>query len=419
MAEAAFGIRVPDGDPGALEGAAGDLRGGSGAFERSAATLRDSSTAPWWTGTASLHFADRCVSHADAIAAGGEVMQMAAGIVNRLAGDLQEAKKATKAALEDAKQADSRRETAERELEQAQADAGSARYRAMEIGRAAAVSAATGNPDPGAEVARSLALAEAEAADERAAAAERARERAVADLEEAKRAGNRAEREYEEAADAAAGKIGALAGLLPQPLGVTSIPAGYGGPAPVAPAGTSAAPPPPPDDDDGGGFWKTVGDVSGWNDAKAAVNAIGEGDFGGALVSGFFAIPVGPGKLGKAGKMVLSSSDEAATTVTRNLTKEGAQSGSKGLPPNLVARGPDGTVIMRTDEAGRIIPPPRPELTAVVGDARQGLDQAHSFQRRLEERALTITGEEPIRSKKHAMAEGARLIFEQFEKFGG
>ena len=123
MAEAAFGIRVPDGDPGALEGAAGDLRGGSGAFERSAATLRDSSTAPWWTGTASLHFADRCVSHADAIAAGGEVMQMAAGIVNRLAGDLQEAKKATKAALEDAKQADSRRETAERELEQAQADA--------------------------------------------------------------------------------------------------------------------------------------------------------------------------------------------------------------------------------------------------------------------------------------------------------
>jgi hypothetical protein len=418
VAEAAFGIRVPDGDPGALEGAAGDLRGGSGAFERSAATLRDSSTAPWWTGTASLHFADRCVSHADAIAAGGEVMHMAAGIVDRLAAELQAAKRATKAALEDAKQADSRREAAERELQQAQSDASSARYRAMEIGRAAAVSAAAGNPDPGAEVARSQALAEAYAADERAAAAERARERAVADLEEAKRAGNRAEREYEEAADAAAGKIGALAGLLPQPLGVTSIPAGYGGPAPVAPAGTSAAPPPPPEDD-GGGFWKTVGDLSGWNDAKAAVSAIGDGDFGGALAHGFFAIPVGPGKLGKAGKMVLSSGDEAATTVTRNLAEEGVQRGSKELPANLVAKLPDGTVIMRTDEAGRIIPPPRQELTAVVGDARQGLDDAAEFQHKLEERALTVTGEQQIRSKKHAAMEGARLIFEQFEKFGG
>jgi hypothetical protein len=417
--EAAFGIRVPDGDPGALEGAAGDLRSSSGAFERSAATLRDSSTAPWWTGTASLSFADRCVSHADAIAAGGEVMQMAAAIVNRLAAELQTAKKKTKAAVEDAKQADSRRETAEGELRQAQTDAASARYRAMEIGRAAAVSAAAGNPDPGAEVARSQALADAYAADERAAAAERARERAVADLEEAQRAGNRAEREYEDAADAAAAKIGALAGLLPQPLGVTSIPAGYGGPAPVAPAGTSAVPPPPPEEDDGGGFWKTVGDLSGFNDAKAAVNAIGDGDIGGALVSGFFAIPVGPGKLGKAGKMVLSSSDEAATTVTRNLAREGAQSGSKRLPANLVAKLPDGTVIMRTDEAGRIIPPPRQELTAVVGDARQGLDQAGAFQRKLEERALTITGEQQIRSKKQAALEGARLIFEQFERWGG
>jgi hypothetical protein len=420
MAEAAFGIRVPDGDPGALEGAAGDLRSSSGAFDRSAATLRDTSTAPWWIGTASLSFANRCVSHADAIAAGGEVMHIAAGIVNKLAAELQAAKRATKAALEDAKQADSRRETAERELAQAQADASSARYRAMEIGRAAAVSAAAGNPDPGAEVAHSQALAEASAADERAAAAERARERAVADLEEAKRAGNRAEREYEEAADAAAGKIGALAGMLPRPLGVTSIPAGYGGPAPVAPAGTSAAPPPPPEEDDGGGgFWKTVGDLSGWNDAKAAVNAIGEGDIGGALMSGFFAIPVGPGKLGKAGKMVLSSGDEAATTVTRNLAREGAQTGSKKLPANVVARMPDGTVIMRTDEAGRIIPPPPQEYKYVVGDPRQALEEARTFKHQLDELAPTVTGEQQIKSKKHAVLEGLRLVAEQLKEFGG
>jgi hypothetical protein len=420
MAEAAFGIRVPDGDPGALEGAAGDLRSSSGAFERSAATLRDSSTAPWWTGTASLSFANRCVDHADAIAAGGEVMQIAAGIVNRLAAELQAAKKATRAALEDAKQADSRRETAERELQQAQADASSARYRAMEIGRAAAVSAAAGNPDPGAEIARSQALADAGAADERAATAERARERAVADLEEAKRAGNRAERDYEDAADAAAGKIAALAGLLPQPLGVTSIPAGYGGPAPVAPAGTSAVPPPPPEEEDGGGgFWNTVGDLSGWNDAKAAVSAIGDGDFGGALAHGFFAVPVGPGKFGKAGKMILSSGDEAATTVTRNLAREGVQRGSRELPANLVAKLPDGTVIMRTDEAGRIIPPPREEYRAIAGDARQGLDEAAEFQHKLEGPARTITGDPPIRSKRHAAMEASRLVFEQLEKLGG
>jgi DNA-binding beta-propeller fold protein YncE len=125
------------------------------------------------------------------------------------------------------------------------------------------------------------------------------------------------------------------------------------------------------------------------------------------------------GKFGKAGKMILSSGDEAATTVTRNIAREGAQTGSRGLPGNLVAKLPDGTVIMRTDEAGRIIPPPRQELTAVVGDARQSLDNAGAFQHRLEERALTITGERQIRSKKHAMMEGARLVFEQFEKLGG
>jgi hypothetical protein len=420
MAEAAFGIRVPDGDPGALEGAAGDLRRSSGAFERSAATLRDSSTAPWWTGTASLSFANRCVEHADAIAAGGEVMQIAAGIINGLAADLQQAKRATRAALEDAKQADSRRETAERELQQAQTDAAGARYRAMEIGRAAAVSAAAGNPDPGAAVAQSHALAEADAADLRAAAAERARERAVADLEDAKRAGNRAEREYEDACDAAAGKIAALVGLLPQPLGATSIPAGYGGPAPVAPAGTSAAPPPPArEQDGGGGFWKTVGDLSGWNDAKAAVSAIGDGDIGGALTHGFFAIPIGPGKLAKGGKMVLAAGDDAATTVTRSIARESVQSGSKQLPANLVAKLPDGTVIMRTDEAGRIIPPPREEIHAIVGDARQGLDQAAEFQHKLEGPARTITGDPPIRSKRHAAMEASRLVFEQLEKLGG
>ena len=414
MAEAAFGIRVPDGDPGALEGAAGDLRSSSGAFERSAATLRDSSTAPWWTGTASLQFANRCVSHADAIAAGGEVMQMAAGIVNRLAGELESAKKMTKAALEDAKQADSRRESAERQLEQARADAATARYRAMEIGRAAAVSATVGNPDPGAEVARSQALADAYAADDRAAAAERARERAVADLEEAQRAGNRAERQYEEAADAAAARIGALAGLLPRPLGVTSIPSGYGGPAPVAPAGTSAVPPPPPEEDDGGGFWKTVGDVSGWNDAKAAVSAIGDGDIGGALAHGFFAVPVGPGKLGKAGKMVLSSGDEAATTVTRNLPRDGAQSGSKGLPANVVAKLPDGTLIMRTDEAGRIIPPPPKELKAVMGDRRTAMREAED----LLERIRSVRPNRDM-ERKRSSADLAQQITDTLDQMAG
>jgi hypothetical protein len=423
MAEAAFGIRVPDGDPGALEGAVGDLRQSSGAFERSAATLRDSSTAPWWIGTASLSYANRCVNHADAIAAGGEVMQIAAGIVNELAAELRTAKKLTEAALEDAKQADSRRQAAERELEDAQADAAAARYRAVQIDQAAAMTALTGTPDPFADAARSQALADADAADQRAATAERARDRAIADLQDAKRAGNKAEQEYENAADSAAGKIAALVGLLPEALGATSIPAGYtggpGAPAPVAPMGTSATPPPPPkEEDDGGGFWNTVGDISGWNDAKAAVNAIADGDIGGALMHGAFAVPVGPGKFGKLGKMALSGSDEAATTVTRNLTREGVQAGSRKLPANLVAKLPDGRVILRTDEAGRIIPPPQQEIKAIVGDARQGLDEAAEFQQKLEGPARTLTGDPPIRSKKHAAMEALRLVAEQLAKLG-
>jgi hypothetical protein len=49
----------------------------------------------------------------------------------------------------------------------------------------------------------------------------------------------------------------------------------------------------------------------------------------------------------------------------------------------------------------------------------QGLDQAADFQRKLEQRGLTITGEQQIRSKEHAALEASRLVFEQFEHWGG
>jgi len=68
-----------------LEDAASDLRSSSGALERSAVVLRDSASAPYWTGAASFAFADRCISTADVIAGGVEVLEVAGGIVADLA----------------------------------------------------------------------------------------------------------------------------------------------------------------------------------------------------------------------------------------------------------------------------------------------------------------------------------------------
>jgi hypothetical protein len=346
VSESAFGINVPGGSPAALNGASDGLRAVSGSLERVALTLRDTSTAPWWTGVAKLQFANRLFSHADVMAGGSSVLQIAAQVVSELASKLEAVKRATGAAVEDAKQADTRRDTAEREMESAKEDARAAQFRAMEAERAMALSSALGTPDMGADANRSAALQDAAAAEQRAAGAQRARERALADLEDAQRAGNKAVDEYREACRDAANQLSALIAATPQAVPVTGIPVGaVGGPgAPilVAPIGTRTGGLKPATDskeDEGGGALGTLGDIGhGILDVGGFFPALGaipdgvnagwyalEGDRLNAGISLGAAVPLfgDAGKAGKIGSDVVGGLGRGGDDVVKGGTRYG------------------------------------------------------------------------------------------------
>ena len=322
MSEEAFGIRVPGGDPGALDGAASDLSGASGSLERSTTSVRDSATAtPSWEGFGNLQFFNSCTVQADTIALGVDVLDTASKIVAEVAEKLRAAKKAAKLAVDDAQEADTRRGRAEDAMQDAEQEALAARLRAT-FARTTAASSSPLLPNPAASAEETHALKQAEAADQQAAAAQRSRDRAQGDLENAQRAGNNAEREYTDAADDAARMIASLIQLTPQFIGSTGAAAaatgGPGAPEALVPFSTRTGGAPTGDeeaDEDSGGFGKLVGDLSGWNDVKGAVKDIGDGNVGGALVHVAFAAPTPFGKaakVGKLGKEGLSHTDDAA-----------------------------------------------------------------------------------------------------------
>src|SRR4051812_29462485 len=103
-----LGIARPDGDPGALEAAAADLRGAAGTFSRFAAGLQSGSQVADWQGLASFTFADRCVSEASAVASGAGACANAAKVVDALAHKLRAAQRACDRALQAAQDADRR-----------------------------------------------------------------------------------------------------------------------------------------------------------------------------------------------------------------------------------------------------------------------------------------------------------------------
>jgi uncharacterized protein YukE len=113
----------------------------------------------------------------------------------------------------------------------------------------------------------------------------------------------------------------------------------------------------------------------------------------------------------------------AAFNGARSLATEGTEQAVERTAPsvlrNATVRGADGQIIFKTDDLGRRIYPPPGETTAVVGDARQELDKAGQFLDKLDQSARTVTGDVPIRSKKHAMLEAGRLVAENLARLGG
>ena len=181
-------------------------------------------------GNASLQFLNTCTVRADTIALGVEVLDTASRIVGDVAEKLRAAKKSAKLAVDDAQEADTRRDRAQEAMLDAQQEAQAARLRAT-FAQTTGVSSSFLLPNVGATAEETRALREAEAADQQAAAAQRSRDLAQGDVEDAQRAGDSAEREYKEAADDAARQIAALLYLTPQFIGPTgAAAAATGGP---------------------------------------------------------------------------------------------------------------------------------------------------------------------------------------------
>ena len=247
MGDGAFGIEVPNGDPGALEGAAADLRGVSGAMQSASAALGSSATVAGWSGTASLQYANQCVSQRDVAHSAGTVMDAVARTLSELAVELRTATRKAERAVDAAREADRRRRAAEDEAASAHSTQQSASDRGQVALQHAITAEASGAPAASLHAQADQAFGEAAVAADRAADAEARARRAQEEFEEAVREGKRAVREYERYGDQAAQVIGGLSGAAPAVV----VP-----PPPAAPAGV---------DSEGGnvldGIWKGLGDV--------------------------------------------------------------------------------------------------------------------------------------------------------------
>lgn len=84
-------VARPDGDPGALEHAAADLRGAAGTFGRVGGGLRQGGAVGGWEGLASFAFENRCVTEASAVDSAAAACENAATVLNTLADDLRKA----------------------------------------------------------------------------------------------------------------------------------------------------------------------------------------------------------------------------------------------------------------------------------------------------------------------------------------
>ena len=257
MAGSSFGIDVPDGDPGALENAASDLRGAAGVLGRVSGTLQTSGSVSGWSGIASMTFQDRCVTDASVAAAGDGTLQVAAVVFSELADALRHATREAEDAVDEARAADERRKEAEADEGDALGRAGAAGLAAGAAQLEIAARGAIGEPALDAQDRLFAAEREAAAARDAAAAARERANRAQHDLEAAQRRGKRAVRRYEGYADGAAGRLAGLAAMAPT----------------VTPLAPPATPVSGGRDEGGGGILTGIGKGFGdlWGEGKSLV----------------------------------------------------------------------------------------------------------------------------------------------------
>jgi hypothetical protein len=214
--ESFAGITVPEGEPGALNDAAGEFGSIAGTLAGTAGELRGMpGTMASWSGPASVNYAGSCLTNSTACDAAVVALGQAEHAARVYSFKLKAAQERARRAIDDARDAQGRIDQAEREIAAAQQRRSAAATAAAYAAKQVSISLAAGMPDPGAEAMRSQAESDAAAAADDEARARRELEHARDDLERAQRRGHEAMDDARDAAQAAAAAFGAAAGSSP------------------------------------------------------------------------------------------------------------------------------------------------------------------------------------------------------------
>jgi hypothetical protein len=339
---AVAGIELPEGNPGSVEQAAQALRKCAGGFERAAGTAaRAAGSVPSWSGAASFSFRTHCGTYREA----GDA---AAGVAERAAQALSRYARVLDAARERVRELQRRAEQCLERIRLAEQAAADAAQRAAAASHMAYQASFLSGADAGALRAGFQQQAD-DARGEQARALDRAAE-ARDELERLRREAQQERERAKEAASRAAGEVSSVEGGLPTVVfpGQPAQPLLASGARPTPPAfllgrgGTPAGQVTAMTDeereqlaayeerlreaegDDTPGIFHLAGDVLGINDAARAIEDLGDGDFGGALLHGAMAWPGG-----KALKLGKEATEEVGERIGKEATEEAAQRGAR------------------------------------------------------------------------------------------
>jgi nucleic acid/nucleotide deaminase of polymorphic system toxin len=335
---AVAGIELPEGDPGAVDGAAASMRGCAAGFEGAGATaVRAAASVPGWSGLASFTFRSRCGSYRDAAVAAEGVCARAATVLRSYGRELADARERVRELQRRAEECVERIRAAEQAAADAAQRAAAASHMAYQASFAAGA-------DAGA-----LRASFQQQADDAWGEQTRALDRAAAardELEELRRKAQEERERIKEAGARAAGEISALAGDLPEVAfpGAPAAASTSSGPRPPAVllgrGGTPAAGYPTAltdeeraqiaayeqslrdaEDDGPPGIVTFAGDLLGINDAKQAGEDFGDGNILGGI---FHAAMAWPG-----GKVIKGLKEGGEEVVERAVKETGDESAER------------------------------------------------------------------------------------------
>ena len=243
MSDSYAGITVPEGEPSALEDAAGRFHAFAGTLTGVSSDLSGMpSVVGSWEGPASVSFASACLTNGGAASAATQALGHAAHASTQYAHLLRSAQQRARQAIADAKDAQHRIDQAEHALTAARVRGAAATATATAASHDIMLASSAGLPSTGSEAVRSQAETDRANAASDEAAAGRALQHARDDLRRAKRDGHQA---MVDARDAAHGAAAAFAGA-----------------AQLSPAYAIAGAAPSGDRKGAGSFWNTTNDGS-------------------------------------------------------------------------------------------------------------------------------------------------------------